>query len=114
MTSTASLTTYTNENMKEDEISPPKNGQNIQAVNDTKRMYQEFTKIVLKVKFEKIHNTHSGQDISEKVLYKECMRQNIPKSEWRDFVINELKQPQKYINSLPKNVKKKSTRLQLR
>jgi hypothetical protein len=61
-----------------------------------KRLYQEFVKIMLKVKFEKYHNSHKGQQISEKILFKECMRQNIPKKDWLDFIVNELKQPTKY------------------
>jgi len=63
---------------------------------DAKKLYQDFVKAVLKVKFEKIHNTHKGQDVPERVLFKECIKRNIPESEWSEFIQNELKNPEKY------------------
>ncbi len=63
---------------------------------ELKKLYQDFVKVFLKVKFEKIHNTHKGQLISEKILFKECLRQEIPQREWAEFIVGELKQPGKY------------------
>ncbi len=75
---------------------------------DTKKLYQDFVKIMLKVKFEKFNNTHSGQKIPEKILFKECIRLNIPKSNWTDFIIGELQQPHKYAQYLKRDTKFKS------
>lgn len=73
---------------------------------DAKKLYQDFVKSVLKIKFEKIHNTHKGQDIPEKVLFKECIKRNIPETEWNDFILEELKNPQKYSEFFKTNNKK--------
>jgi hypothetical protein len=78
------------------------------AEMDKKRQYQEFVKIMLKVKFEKIHNTHKGQEISEKDLFIECVeKQKIEPSQWQAFIIDVLKDPKKcqeiIINSKRKN-----------
>jgi hypothetical protein len=77
-----------------DNLSTPKSI-NRQAELDRKRKYQEFVKIMLKVKFEKIHNTHRGQEVSERDLFYECERQNIDQSQWREFIISVLKDPKK-------------------
>ena len=73
---------------------------------DAKKLYQDFVKAVLKVKFEKIHSSHKGQDIPEKILFKECIKKNIPELEWNDFILNELKNPQKYSEYFKLNNKK--------
>jgi len=73
---------------------------------DAKKLYQDFVKVVLKVKFEKIHNTHKGQDVPEKILFKECIKRNIPESEWSEFIQNELKYPEKYSEYFKSNNKK--------
>jgi hypothetical protein len=66
------------------------------AEQDRKKKYQEFVKIMLKVKFEKIHNTHKGQEISERDLFYECVeRQKIEPSQWQAFIIDVLKDPKK-------------------
>jgi hypothetical protein len=87
--------------------STPKNVQR-KAEQDKKRKYQEFVKIMLKVKFEKIHNTHKGQEISERDLFFECVeRQKIDQSQWQAFIIEVLKDPKKcqevLLNSKRKN-----------
>jgi hypothetical protein len=88
------------------ETSPkPKMDINPTNIQQIKKLYQEFVKTMLKVKFEKIHNTHKGQEIPEKLLFKECIKQSIPQSEWRDFIIQELKNPSKYSALLSKNKK---------
>jgi hypothetical protein len=66
---------------------------------DVKKMYQEFVKIMLKVKFEKFNNTHSGQKIPEKLLFKECLKNKIPRKDWHDFIVVELQQPSKYLKN---------------
>lgn len=58
-----------------------------------------FFKTVLKLKFEKLHCTHLGQKISQRALYNEVKRKNIPRDKWNDFIINELKNPNKYIQN---------------
>lgn len=73
---------------------------------DAKRLYQDFVKAVLKVKFEKIHSSHKGQDVPEKVLFKECIKRNIPELQWHEFIINELKNPDKYSEYFKSNIKK--------
>jgi hypothetical protein len=63
---------------------------------DMKKTYQEFVKTLLKVKFENMHNSHKGQQISEKLLFKECIKRNIPRSEWQNFILDEFKNSNKY------------------
>ena len=79
----------------------------VENVNHVKKQYQEFAKLMLKIKFEKYHNSHKGQQIPEKVLFRQCMKQNIPPSEWAEFIINELKQPQKYVQYMKRDKKLK-------
>lgn len=79
-------------------------------LTDAKKLYQEFVKLTLKVKFEKLHNSHKGHEIPEKVLFKECVRQSIPASEWYDFILNELQVPHKYEKYL-RGGKKKASRI---
>ena len=63
---------------------------------DRRRKYKEFVKIMLKVKFEKIHNTHKGQEISEKDLFYECVdKLNLDPSQWQAFIIDILRDPKK-------------------
>lgn len=66
------------------------------VIYDPKKMYQDFVKVCLKVKFEKLHNTHSGRDVPEKILFKECLKKEILQSEWYSFILNELQSPHKY------------------
>ena len=78
---------------------------------DSKKMYQEFVKIMLKVKFEKFNNSHSGQKIPEKVLFRECMRQKVDKKNWPDFIVRELQQSSKYADFIKKENKSKNNKL---
>ena len=75
---------------------------------DSKKLYQEFVKIMLKVKFEKFNNSHTGQKIPEKVLFKECIKQNKQKKDWTDFIIGELQQPSKYAQYLKRDTKNRN------
>jgi hypothetical protein len=79
----------------------------VNETTDLKKLYQEFVKIMLKVKFEKFNNTHTGQKIPEKVLFRESRRLNVPKEEWTDFIIGELQQPAKYMEFIKKDHKSK-------
>lgn len=79
----------------------------VEPKRDLKKYYQEFVKVMLKVKFERIHSSHSGQDIPEKILFKECIAQDIPQDKWKEFIIAELKNPKKYTEFLKKNNKSK-------
>ncbi len=63
---------------------------------DRRKKYQEFVKVMLKVKFEKIHNTHKGQEISEKDLFYECVdRLKLEPSQWQSYIIDILRDPKK-------------------
>jgi len=62
-----------------------------------KARYMQFLKILLKIKFQKLHNSHLGQQIPAKPVYEEAKRQNISQENWQDFILNEIKQPQKYV-----------------
>ena len=81
-------------------------------VLDAKKMYQDFVKVILKVKFEKLHNTHKGWEIPEKILFKECIKKGIPVSDWGAFVLSELQQPQKYTQFFKTNNNLKKNRMQ--
>lgn len=63
---------------------------------DPKKIYQEFVKLTLKIKFEKLHNSHKGHEIPEKALFRECSKLSIPRKEWFDFIFNELQNTKKY------------------
>ncbi len=67
------------------------------VTNDRRRMYMEFAKIALKIKFEKLNNSHSGMNIDERLIFKECVKRKIPQENWADFIYAELQQPNKYI-----------------
>ena len=63
---------------------------------DRRKKYQEFVKVMLKVKFEKIHNTHKGQEISEKDLFYECVdKLKLEPSQWQSYIIDILRDPKK-------------------
>lgn len=68
----------------------------IDTIIDAKKMYQDFVKVCLKVKFEKLHNSHKGREIPEKILFKESILQGIQESDWYSFVLSELQSPHKY------------------
>lgn len=68
--------------------------------------FKEFVKIFLKIKFEKMHNLHKGHSISDKELWKECVRRGVQASEWEQFILEEMKSPEKY-----KSYKKKHDKL---
>ena len=63
---------------------------------DPKVMYKEFVKVFLKVKFENLHSQHKGQNVQQTLVWKEALRRNIPKSQYEEFIIEELKNSSKY------------------
>ena len=66
---------------------------------NSKELYREFVKIFLKIKFEKLENDHFGQKISQNSIWEEVQRLNITKDNWKDFILNELKDYKKYNKS---------------
>ncbi len=87
------------ENPPPSELSP-RNSKMLQTKPDAKEiknLYREFVKSVLKIKFELFNGSHPAQKISEKILFNECMTKEIPKHKYREFILNELNQPQKYL-----------------
>lgn len=58
--------------------------------------YRDFAKIMLKIKFEKLNNLHRGQSTSEKDVWNEVKRQNVPYKDWSDFIFKELNNIEKY------------------
>jgi hypothetical protein len=100
MTSNNSVTSFKEEvNLKPADFS----GNSISVKQNDKK---EFIKMALKIKFEKLHNTHKGQQVSEKALYEECLKQGIAKSKWGEFILQELNTPGKY--ALPRKSLKKT------
>jgi hypothetical protein len=72
-----------------------KTNQNI-SKEETKRLYKNFVKVLLKIKFEKLKNDHPGQRIPEKVLFQECLRMEVPEGKYDSFLEEELNNWQKY------------------
>lgn len=75
---------------------PIKKQNSVDTMIDAKKMYQDFVKVCLKVKFEKLHNSHKGREIPEKILFKESILQGIHENDWYSFVLSELQSPHKY------------------
>ena len=72
-----------------------------------KANYMQFLKIFLKIKFQKLHNSHMGQQIPVKPIYVEAKKLNMPQENWPDFILEELKQPQKYIEYIKAEKRKR-------
>lgn len=68
-------------------------------LHDAKKLVSNFYQRVLKIKFEKLHSSHKGQAIENAVLFKECIKKNIPETEWDAFILKELNNPSKYVDS---------------
>lgn len=87
---------------------PPQisNQKPIEVIYDAKKLYQDFVKICLKTKFEKLHNSHKGREIPDKVLFKESIKRGIRESEWSSFILSELQNPHKYSQHLGSSNKK--------
>jgi hypothetical protein len=75
---------------------------------DRRKKYQQFVKVMLKVKFEKIHNTHKGQEISEKDLFYECVdRLKLDSSQWHAYIVDILRDPKKCQDIINSKTKKR-------
>lgn len=66
--------------------------------NKEKREKKEFLKELLRIKFEKLHSTHSGLRIPQQLVWDECKSNNITKEKWKEFILGELNMPEKYEN----------------
>lgn len=76
--------------------------QNSQNVFKSKYHYREFAKIVLKIKFEKLNNSHKGQMVTEKMLWTEVVQNQVPVEKWTEFVLKEMENPEKYLDLINK------------
>lgn len=57
-----------------------------------------FYNTVLKIKLEKLHNSHKGMQIPPKMIFMESQRLRIPEDRWTEFILGELNNPIKYMN----------------
>jgi hypothetical protein len=80
--------------------------------NELKKLFKEFVKVLLKIKFEKFSNTHPGLKIPERALFKECLKKEVPTSKYEEFIIAELNQPEKYLQYMKSsaNINKRVSR----
>jgi len=60
-----------------------------------KQLKKEFVKLFLKLKFDKIDNDHSGQKIDQNHIWNEMIKANVPKKQWKDFILLEFKNSKK-------------------
>lgn len=72
--------------------------------------YKDFVRVVLRVKFEVLESKASGQAVPEKALWNEAIKQNVDSALWEQFIVEELKNPEKYIQPVQKKRVKKSFR----
>jgi hypothetical protein len=61
-----------------------------------KARYMQFLKIFLKLKFQKLHNSHLGQQIPAKPVYELANERSLSTKDWPDFILAEIQQPHKY------------------
>lgn len=73
--------------------------------DEIKNLFKQFSKLLIKVKFEKILSSHPGQKIPEKILFKECVRNKISKKHWDSFILDELNNYLKYTDHMIKTDK---------
>lgn len=89
-----------------------------------KKQYKLFVKEFLKIKFEQIDSSHPAQKIPEKILFKEFLKENVPKQKITEFIereINNISKYSKYIYRKPpseenedgnnENIKSRPTRI---
>jgi len=70
-----------------------------------KELIREFTKLFLKTKFEMINSLHSGQTVEPKLIWKKIVKEGITKNKWKEFICDELKNP----NNFPATLKTKKS-----
>ena len=89
-----------------DSINNSRNYSSLSCRNNNRKL---FLKTVVQIKFEKLHNSHKGQKISPKMIWKEAKKQNINSNLWGKFIFNELNHPKKYVNNRNENKRKPLT-----
>ena len=98
--------------IKESESNLPRNSVILKTDSkDMKSLYREFVKLVLKVKFEEFNSNHPGQKISERILFNECSSKEISQDRYKEFIIQELNQPEKYLKCFKSEVQPRRTKL---
>ena len=73
-----------------------------------KARYMQFLKIFLKIKFQKLHNSHLGQQIPAKPVYELANEKKLTTKEWQDFILAEIQQPHKYAKFIKLDKKNKN------
>ena len=73
-----------------------------------KARYMQFLKIFLKIKFQKLHNSHLGQQIPAKPVYELANEKNLTTKEWQDFILSEIQMPHKYARYIKLDKKNKN------
>lgn len=75
--------------------------------SENQKIKKLFFSKVLKIKLEKLHNSHIGTQIPPKLIFMESQRLKIPEDRWEEFILGELNNPIKY-KTLPKKLQKNS------
>ena len=70
------------------------NNSNSSKKNKKKLFFRE----VVRIKFEKLHNSHRGQKIPLKMIWEEAIKNNVHENNWESFILEELNNPKKYDN----------------
>ncbi len=73
---------------------------------EIKKLYKEFIKIFLKIKFERVPENHYGHKIPEKVMFKECIKRGVPVEKYKEFIEEEMNMYKKYEKYLLKGKSK--------
>jgi hypothetical protein len=61
-----------------------------------KEKYMQFLKLFLKLKFQKLPNSHLGQQIPARPVFDLAIEKNLLTKQWQDFILQEIEQPFKY------------------
>ena len=59
-----------------------------------------FFREVIRLKLEKLHNSHRGQKIPPAIIWEKALKNNIPENNWESFILRELNKPQKSENKI--------------
>lgn len=62
-------------------------------------LYNKLKNTFFKVKFENIHVTNKIWDLPFKLIFKECIRLNIPEDKWYEFILSQMNNKQKIKNN---------------
>ena len=66
----------------------------------TKSKKKLFFREVIRIKLEKLHNSHRGQKIPPAIIWENALKENIPENNWESFILHELNNPQKSENMI--------------